>query len=274
MSWHLDNQSLSAYTEGRASETTAFSVEAHLPNCADCAERLAGMIGRNRLAQVWEGVAAEIISPPVPRLERALERLGVPEYLGRLLWATPGLRLAAALAVLCAASFSLLADRSTSSTGVMLVLAPLVPLVGVAVAFSAPRPAEEIDRAVPLSGMTLLLLRALPIVAVSVVFALAAQSLLPGVADPRWLLPALALSFSTLALARWVPVSIAGGGASIAWVAVSLLASTWRPGAAYGPLAQSAVFSLSGQAVALGLLLGALYVLTQTAASGRLEVLR
>jgi hypothetical protein len=105
-----------------------------------------------------------------------------------------------------------------------LVVAPLGPLAGVAVAFAGGLdPTREIGLAAPYSGLRLLLIRTASVLAITVPIVAAAGLALPGShwLAAAWLLPTAGLTCAALALtARMTPV-VAVGAVATAWVLVS-----------------------------------------------------
>ena len=180
-----------------------------------------------RLAINLDVIMGEISAPARSRFERVLLALRIPEPTARLVAATPALRWAWCAAVgvvlLLAASAGGEQWQHGDQLAVFLALAPLVPVVGVAMAYGpiADR-AHEVAVAAPLSGLRLLLLRA-----VTVVSAAAGLSLLTVLTSPThgwlqvaWLLPALATTGAALALTPRVGVRAASISVAIAWLAI------------------------------------------------------
>lgn len=210
-----------------------------------------------RLAANLDAVMGEITAPRRSRLERTLLALRVPEPTARLVAATPSLRGAwlasVGVVLLFAAQAGAEQWRPGDQLAVFLALAPLVPVVGVALAYgsNADR-AHEVAVAAPLSGLRLLLLRTL-----AVVVAAAAVTLLAVVAAPThgwmqlaWLLPALATCTVTLAIGARAGMRRAAGGVAVAWlVLVIIVAQAADDGVA--------PFRWAGQWAALGVALAA-----------------
>ena len=120
------------------------------------------------------------------------------------------------------------APRSASSSdgvGIFLILAPVLPVLGVAAAF-APRtdPLHEITAASPYSSFRLLVVRSLAVVAVTIALDSLAAVLLPGAAwvSVAWLLPTLALTAATLALSTAFDPVRAGLGMSAGWLLLTV----------------------------------------------------
>lgn len=252
--WHVPGSLLAPFVEDprRVDDTVAASVEAHLVACAQCRQQLRAGTDPATLAQSWNAVADRVDRPRAGMLERLLEGAGLHSGLGRLVAATPGLRLAGLVAIAVVAAGAALASRASGADGPFLVLAPLAPLAAVAASFvPTADPAGEAGMATPLWGAALVLRRALVVLVVTFGVLAAASLALPGL-DARsagWVLPALALSLGALALATWIRVEVAAAGLAAAWLAV-VFSTRWLADhdAAF---VDAAVFEQAGQLAAL-----------------------
>lgn len=234
MTWHTDRPTLAGYHGGTLSAAGAASVESHLATCAACRSILAGMADPTRLASNWAAIEDRLddIGPSV--VERLLLRIGVAERHARLMVMTPALRAPTILSVAALLAF-VVQEALSGGAGrdgayyLFLVLAPLLPLVGVAAAFgSFNDPVRELARAAPASAFEVLLARAAAIVVTTTVLSVASALPLPhsGWAAVAWLLPALGLSTASLALSTWVPAHWAAVGLGTAWVAAAVV--SWQ----------------------------------------------
>jgi hypothetical protein len=219
--WHLDPEAIRQYAQGAAPPGLAASAEAHLMKCAACRGAISSHLDARRAETIWHEVADRVDAPRRSLTERILVRLGVDEATARLVAATPTLRgpwLLAVAGVLALAAWAAQVDERFLL--VFLVVAPLGPLAGVAVAFAGGLdPTREIGLAAPYSGLRLLLIRTAAVLAVTVPIVAAAGLALPGSNWPAamWLLPTAGLTCAALALtARMTPV-----------VAVSVVATAW-----------------------------------------------
>ncbi len=251
MSWHVDETTLAAYSAGRAGASAAASTEAHLTSCAACRARLAPAVEPSRLAAIWDQVDDRVELANLPWFERSLVRLGAGEDTARLLAATPSLTTSWLAASALSVAFAVLA-AGTADHGLLLylTLAPMLPVAGVAAAYGRfADPAHELAVAAPYSLLRLLLLRSTAVVASTVVItAVGSLALLgQGWAAVAWLLPALALSASTLALSARVAPVWAGATVLTTWVAAVLVVR--RAGGD-----DLAAFGAAGQLVALAVL--------------------
>lgn len=226
--WHLEDELLHDYADGSpmAPDLQA-SVEKHLEACGGCRTRLTPAVDAARLDAVWAAVVATVDAPRPGPVERLLLRLDVREDTARLLAATPSMRGPWLLSVAAVLGLSLMTAHSVEDGIVLfLALAPVLPVVGVAVAFAPETdPVHELAAAAPYSRLRLLVVRSTAVVAVTVLLAAALAALLPGAPwlAVAWLLPALALTATTLALSTWFdPLRIAAG-LTVAWLSLSLL---------------------------------------------------
>lgn len=231
MSWHICDEQLDDYRFGRLDPARVMSVEAHLNACGRC--RAAIPAGGDWLDQHWQQLVSALARPRLTILERVLHRCRVPENLARLLVATPTLGRAWLTAVITVLGFGVLfayASHDAVSEPArllpFLLVAPVLPLAGIAIAYG-PRvdPAYELHAATPVAGPRLLLLRALAVLVTALVPAALLTPLLPGppLLGAAWLLPSLALTAGGLALATRLPAPLAAGGLAASWMAAVIL---------------------------------------------------
>ena len=231
MSTHVDRLWLERYALGELDQARSFSVEAHLPACGECRAAVAGLADPDRLARTWDALDLAIDAPRRSPVERLLARAGVPEPTARLLALAPSLRLSwlAAIATVLAIAVVLAGVRGDEGVMVFLIVAPLLPLAGVAGAYGPlADPAYDVSLAAPLGSLRLLVLRTVAVVAVTTVLALAGAIALPGLdwTAAAWLLPSLGLTLAALGLATAVGPVVAGTVVAATWVFVVLAA--WR----------------------------------------------
>lgn len=222
--WHLDADALGAYAAGTSSPVLAASAEQHLIRCEDCRLALSGVLDLAHLDRVWQQVSAQVTAPPVSRLERLLMRLGVPESEALLLWAAPAFRTSWQASILLTLLFSFWAAVLSETRGLTLFLlvAPLLPVAGVALAYGPD--ADEIHEltvAAPYSSLRLLLLRTLAVLVTTMPVTVVLGMLLdPAMPPPAWLMPSLSCVTLTLACSTWVGVTRAASGVGVVWLAV------------------------------------------------------
>jgi len=224
--WHLDQDLVRRYAAGATDGVIAASVEAHLMACGECRRRLAPAVERTRLDRVWTEIADVVDTPRVAVSERLLRLLGVRPDTARLLAATPSLRapwLGAVAAVLVFAALA--AGSDPHSQLVFLALAPLAPVAGVALAFGrAGDPTYEIALATPYAAFRLLMVRTVAVLVTAIGTATAAAVVVAGPTRlaVAWLLPAVALTATTLALAERVEPVYAASAIGVVWLAITL----------------------------------------------------
>ncbi|GGN60347.1 hypothetical protein GCM10011579_025370 [Streptomyces albiflavescens] len=263
--WHVDEADLRAYAQGELAPPRLWSADTHLASCARCREALAAVSDPVALDAGWERLDAELDAPRPGLFESLLVRVGVADHIARLLTATPVLRrswLGAVAAVLVMTVVAADAVQSAASPSLFLALAPLLPLAGVALSYGPKLdPTYETAVVSPMHGFRLLMIRTVAVLAVGLGLNGLATLALPsyGLRALAWLLPALALTGTGLALTpRLGPVlapSLVGG----AWIGLLVAAQTTTE--AGGTLAP---FTAAGQGVAgavAALAVGLLYLL-------------
>ncbi|MGW3359167.1 zf-HC2 domain-containing protein [Streptomyces bungoensis] len=192
-------------------------------------------------------------SPDVrrPVTARALSRPA------RLLWAAgPAVRGAWLPAVLVVAAGAMALGHGGGFPGaraLLLAVAPVVPVAGVALSYGPHAdPLHEITAATPAGGLRLALIRTAAVLAVSLPLLTLTGLLLPASGAPAaaaWLLPGLALTLGTLALASFVGCRAAAGITAGGWLGTVLLPVSAAPvGEATARLADRLARCLDGAA--------------------------
>ncbi|MFF3464457.1 zf-HC2 domain-containing protein [Streptomyces sp. NPDC001984] len=223
--WHATDDQAARYAAGSLPEPDAWSLEKHLEHCPACAARVSAAVRDTSaglvLADVRDAVlGAAPVSPrthAVPRLARVLWAAG-PAVRGAWL---PGVLLVAVGALVLAHVGGVSGARA-----LLLAVAPVVPVAGVALSYGPHAdPLYEIAVATPSGGLKLALTRTAAVLVVSLPLLTLAGLLLPGSGAPgaaAWLLPGLALTLASLALASYVgcrsATALTGGG----WLAAVL----------------------------------------------------
>lgn len=258
--WHASDGVLASYVAGQLGRVTAASVEAHLLACASCRAGIQPFAPTERLARNLALLHSRIDAPPIPRVERLLQRLGLPERITRLLVVTPSARLAWLIAVASAvAAAAVAADLSGSSQRglfAFLVGAPLVPLGVVSTTFATRSdPAREVVVATPTPALELLLVRSVAVLVPAVVLTVLAAVVVPGHDGEAtlWLLPALGLATATLALGSWLPVRAVSWVLGAGWVAAAIVSVRGAPRADL--VEHYVAFRPAGQAVIVAIIL-------------------
>ncbi len=145
-----------------------------------------------------------------PSLDRALMRLGIHDDAARIVAATPALRASWLIAASTAALFAISGEHADPRMlTVLLVLAPVLPVAGVAAAYGPwSDPMYEVTQATPSSGFRVLLLRSIAVLSAAGILVSAAALALPGagLTAVAWVLPALGLCAASLTVATFVPL--------------------------------------------------------------------
>ncbi|MFF8277607.1 zf-HC2 domain-containing protein [Streptomyces lateritius] len=273
--WHVTEALATRYARGAAPEPDAWSLERHVETCTGCASRVSAAVAATpagpALAHVRSALLAavrpeevspeavrhqavspqavrpHVVSPqavPVPAGAVAAHRrrpTGAPgPRLARMLWAAgPALRGAWLVAVLVVVAAAVGLAHGAGFQGarpVLLAVAPVLPLGGVAVSYGRHAdPMYEIGVATPSGGLRLLLTRAAAVLGVCVPLLTAAGALLPPVTGvpgaAAWLLPGLALTLATLVLGSFVGCRAAAATLTGGWLLAVAGPVLGRPGA-------------------------------------------
>jgi anti-sigma factor RsiW len=239
--WHADDDLLALYVRGDAGALRGTSLEQHLTHCASCRARIARHVETDPLELVWSRIQEQAQAPQPTRIERMLIRLGVSEPDALLVAVSPSLRASWLFGLVITLSFVGLAAAYGGDRGLafFLIVAPLVPVAGVAFAYGPDvDPSYEVGAAAPYSAARLLLLRSAAVLATSLPLALLATLLIPSLSwsTVSWLLPALAFTAMLLAASTWVRPSYASVGLGVAWAcAVGSATVDQDPAAVLGP---------------------------------------
>ncbi|MFI1993872.1 hypothetical protein [Actinoplanes sp. NPDC020271] len=219
MTDHPSSSVISRYAGGDLDldEATLWSVEVHLEECGDCRARLAGSAPADVLTlldRVSNGVDQGIAAGPAPVPVR--RRWSVAGHRWVVWQLVPWLTMTA-MVLGCAV---LLQALEPSLPSLVLLLAPVAPLPGVAVAWSrGSDPAWELIASTPAAGLPLLLRRTATALAV-VIPMLGMATDQTGVSLALALLPCLAFTTTAIALGAFIGVRLAALGLAAAWSAV------------------------------------------------------
>jgi len=245
--WHADDALLDRYAAGSLDMARAASVEAHLVACAACREAVGARVDCGRLGAIWAEIVNTVDAPRRRPAERVLARLGVRPHTARLLVATRSLQVSWLVAVALALGFAVAAaSQGRHSDLLFLIVAPILPVAGVAAAFGPAM--DSAFEVAPLTGARLLLVRSAAVLVTTITLAALAALALPSFdwMAVAWVLPSLGLTTSCLALSTVTTPERAAGAVTTAWfVAVLLTVGEMRDGLA--------AFRTSGQFTFLGL---------------------
>jgi hypothetical protein len=229
--WHATPHTLAAYAEGRAETAEAWSLEAHLVTCARCRRRLRSHLvpldGR-RLAEQREQLLRRLPARPP-----AYRRLS-------LWWLRWVLRPGPIITVVVSSAAVSWLDVLTAGDGthgsLMWLLAPAVPVVGVALAsVSENDPCREAVVAAPAALLRLTLWRTLALLVVAIPLAAGLGGIRVAAGGDAgwsvaWLLPSVALAASALALGAVIGVERAARSVAVLWCVAALGPSLVRTG--------------------------------------------
>jgi len=227
MGWHADRALLSAYVRNEIDQAASVALEAHLIACAACRAGLGRFADPERLERGREALLDAINTPRRGPLEALLVRAGMADTTARLVAATPSLSASWLAAVAIALAFAVVAAYQIGDgVLVFLVVAPLLPVLGVAAAYGpGVDPTYEIGLAAPLSSLRLLALRVVAVLTAAIVLAGLAGLAMPaqpglGWTTPAWLLPALGLTLGSVALSTVMSPLHAARLVGLAWLLV------------------------------------------------------
>ncbi|MFI6444570.1 zf-HC2 domain-containing protein [Kitasatospora sp. NPDC050543] len=232
---HASMRLIDDYARGDAAMAadTVWALEAHLETCALCRSRLAASV-----ATEAPGIAA-LIDTVRAGLEPQLDAAGgVPRRRLRPRWVSAWLTPAMAPWLAMTAVVTLLAlllDAVASPTlfgdaSPALLVAPVLPLCGVAAAWSRGLdPAHELTASTARAGLPLLLRRTTSVLVVVLPVLLVGGWLTGSMTAAQWLLPSLAFTSTALALGSVVGVTRAAVGLVVAW-GVAVVAPAWATG--------------------------------------------
>ena len=224
MTQHPSSDALTAYVTGAPGlpPQTVWAVEAHLETCAGCRERLAELTALHTpavpalLDQVWSTIEQAATGQPAPRhrVVRVVRQWAPPAQ-----W--PWLAMSALVVV--AAFLIDLMSRTTHSVSLVLLVAPVTPLFGVAAAWSRTLdPMGELTSSSPRAGLELVLRRTTAVLAVTIPL-VAVFGGVDRVSLAVCLVPCLAFTLGTLALGTVLGVRRSAALLGVAWVGVSIV---------------------------------------------------
>jgi len=223
-SWHCDARLLTRYSAGTVDAVLAASVEAHLVCCTRCRAAMAVHADPDESDRIWAGVRTAIARPVAPWPVRLLRRCGVSDEDAVLLSVSRSLRgpwtLATVVVLVCAAWASFPDDPRGKAA--YLLVAPLVPVLGVVAAFASADQTAELAVTTPYSKARLALLRTLAVIVTTVPLVVAMGAVIPGIGwmAVTWLGPAFGLTLTALVGLTCLPAEIVGPAVFAGWTAV------------------------------------------------------
>ncbi len=212
---HATAELLERYAAGETGiqPDVLWALEAHLEGCADCR---AGLVVDAGTADLLDRIRTDI--EPGLAVKPARRR----RFSRSLRWSVPSLMRWVAMTGLMTVIALLLdlAQHSVDKSGppLLLLLAPVAPLLGVAASWArGTDPAYELVAGTPRAGLYLVLRRTLAVLVV-VIPALTVAGLPVGASPARWLLPCLAFTAGTLAIGSVIGVPRAAAILAAGWV--------------------------------------------------------
>ncbi|MGD6752248.1 zf-HC2 domain-containing protein [Streptomyces sp. BH105] len=241
--WHVSEGLAQRYATGALPEPDCWSVERHVEACETCAARVSGAVTGGAagavVAEVRQVVLGAVNQAPAAFEQRgpdqsptiqapaAIEQRG-PGRRSPVAWpwvTGASLRGARIMAFIVAAAGAVGLAHGAHFTGalpLLLAVAPVVPVAGVAVSYGRHSdPLHELAASTPRGGLPLLLARTGAVLAVTCPVLAAAGLLLPTAMGPgpaTWLLPGLALTLAALALGTFVGCHAAAGLVGGGWL--------------------------------------------------------
>lgn len=216
---HVSTELLGRYVLGDTTigAEAEWSLEVHLESCAACRARVAEVVADTApdltglTDTVWTALTPALVTHRPARSRRGRVWLAT--------WASPATLswiVSATLVAVIAAALTRIAGWSHSGQ-YLVTLAPVLPVLGVAVAWSRNlEPMHELVVATPRAGLTVVLRRTAAVL-VAVVPMLAVASVLVGVSPLLWLLPCLACVLTSIALGTVIGVERAALAVAGVW---------------------------------------------------------
>jgi hypothetical protein len=251
--WHASPELLAAYVGGRLDAIDGASLERHVERCADCRARIKPFTDVPCLDETWDAVRARVEQPRLPWLLRQAGRLGLSEPTQILLAAAAALRAAWLSGAFIALGFAVAAAMASGEAlWPFLLVAPLIPVLGVAMSYGSFEDSFEVLSATAPYGRTrLVVVRTVAVLVTTVPVACLLGLALPGPTwvAAAWLGPALAMLSLLLSLGSFLGPRLAAPIVVLLWCGLVLgsvrhFPSTW-PVEATQQLAYCAVAALA-----------------------------
>ncbi|MEU8925746.1 zf-HC2 domain-containing protein [Kitasatospora sp. NPDC048545] len=232
---HASGRLIDDYARGDTAMAadTVWALEAHLETCAPCRGRLAASV-----ATTAPDVVA-LLDTVRAGLEPQLDASGpAPVRRYRPGWAsawltpvmTPWLAMTVVVTLLALLLDALAPPTFFGGTSLLVPVAPVLPLCGVAASWSrALDPAHELTASTAKAGLPLLLRRTTAVLVVVLPGLLLGGLLTGDMTAAQWLLPSLAFTSTALALGSVVGVTRAALGLTAAWCAAVVIPA-WAVG--------------------------------------------
>jgi hypothetical protein len=191
--------------------------------CAHCRDQVAALVPES-IRPPWDDVLAAIEVPRPGLAQRLFVHLGLSESDSKVASSAPTLRVAWLLGTMGVLLFVVLTAvlAQEGGLGLFLMLAPLIPVTGVAAAYGpSSDPSYETVAAAPFAMVRLILLRTLSVLVTSVPLVVIAGLLMPSspLVAVAWLLPAAGFIAVVLTASNWVDPAHAAVAVGVGWVA-------------------------------------------------------
>ncbi|MCC6438318.1 MAG: hypothetical protein IT196_25070 [Acidimicrobiales bacterium] len=228
--WHIDERVAAAYAARMLGTVERASVEAHAVRCDGCRSRIGGLSVRPDGAldpeRLWARIETRVVEPPIGRLTSWLLRLGLGEpdaAVLRMIGAQSRQWTIASTLVLALSALAAALGPVSTAPAAFLVLAPLLPPLGVAATYRAmPHGMSLLETTSPYQPARMLLWRTSYVVATAVppAVALGAVVLARPWASVGWLLPSAACTLLVIAATTWTDPMRPAVFVSLGWAAV------------------------------------------------------
>lgn len=230
--WHVQPEVLTAYLARSLDDIARASVEAHVVRCADCRADVARVsgpgLGSTNFDALWDRIETAVETRHSSGVTRRLGRLGIREPDAVVLRETAAQAAqwtVATTVVLALAALAAALGRHDGARLAFLILAPLLPPLGVAASYRLTPPSTALlEATAPYSPARLLLWRTAYVVATAVPAAMAFGAVVPGQSwlAVSWLLPGAACISLVLLAATWVDPLVPAAGVAAGWTALVL----------------------------------------------------
>ncbi|MGA5822749.1 zf-HC2 domain-containing protein [Kitasatospora sp. NPDC094028] len=232
---HPSKELIDDYARGEATiaADTVWALEAHLETCAPCRSRLAASVTAGApdvvalLGTVRAGLEPELAAAAGAAAGRRRPRR-FSVWLMPVV--APWFAMTVAVTLTALLLDALASPRFFGGASPVSLVAPLLPLCGVAAAWSRRLdPAHELTASTARTGLPLLLRRTTAVLVVVLPGLLLGGLLTGSTAAAQWLLPSLAFTSTALALGGVVGVTRAAAGLAAGWAA-AVVVPAWATG--------------------------------------------
>lgn len=223
--WHIDADDLAGYAAGTTGPVMLSSIEAHLVACERCRTALDEHVHAADTLSADDAVDDHVWASIVERVDRGNRAFTRSSRLLHVSISSPPLAMATALLAGLLIVFVLFArmGEARHATTMLVGLGPLVPLLGARVAFGRwIDPAGMMATAAPLAASRVAATRAFFVATVACIAGLLVSPLttLDAGESLVWLLPALAVTATTVAISTYVDSTLPTVAFAVGWLAI------------------------------------------------------